>query len=335
VRFLGRAAAALALLVAMAPAAAAAQRLDGFNVIQAPGHPFGGASALRALMAAKRVGATAIAIIPFLWQPAPASPDLVRGNDMSDADLREAIRQVRGIGLAAVVKPHVWVPESWAGAVAPGSERDWRTWFGNLRREIVRIARIAAEEQAEALVVGTELARTSRRPEWNEVIAAARGTFPGQLLYVAHNDEEALAIPFWPQLDAIGVSLYPVLGDDLDRTFRLAAMRAAIEPVERLADRSGKPIVVGEIGLRSAVHAASKPWESAEERASAADPMLQAEVLADWLTVLDRAAVQGVLIWRWLSDPLAGGPADTDFTVQGKPAEGVLLCVWRLRCGRN
>jgi hypothetical protein len=42
-----------------------------------------------------------------------------------------------------------------------------------------------------------------------------------------------------------------------------------------------------------------------------------------------------VLIWRWLSDPSAGGLADTDFTVQGKPAEGVLLCAWTVGCRKR
>ena len=82
----------------------------------------------------------------------------------------------------------------------------------------------------------------------------------------------------------------------------------------------------------SARGASAKPWQSAEERVAKADPLLQAAVLADWLAVLDRPSVRGVLIWRWLSDPKAGGLADTDFTVQGKPAEGVLLCAWTVGC---
>ena len=61
--------------------------------------------------------------------------------------------------------------------------------------------------------------------------------------------------------------------------------------------------MVGEIGLRSAEGAAAKPWESAEERVAVADPLLQAEVLADWLGVLRRPSVRGVLIWRWFTDP--------------------------------
>jgi hypothetical protein len=55
-------------------------------------------------------------------------------------------------------------------------------------------------------------------------------------------------------------------------------------------------------------------------------------VLADWLAVLHRPAIGGVLIWRWLTDPDAGGVADTDFTVQGKPAEHVLMCAWMQSC---
>ena len=87
--------------------------------------------------------------------------------------------------------------------------------------------------------------------------------------------------------------------------------------------------------MRSAEGAAAKPWESAEERAAAADPALQADVLADWLAVLDRPAISGVLIWRWFTDPNAGGLADTDFTVQGKPAEHVLMCAWTRSCGHG
>ncbi len=82
---------------------------------------------------------------------------------------------------------------------------------------------------------------------------------------------------------------------------------ASADRLDMLAVIYRKPVVVGEIGLRSAAGAAAKPWESAEERAAAADPALQADVLADWLTVLDRPTIGGVLIWRWFTDPNAGG----------------------------
>jgi hypothetical protein len=327
------AALAFAFLGAL-PGPALSQRINGFNVIVSPGHPFGGSSAKHALIAARRLGANAIAIVPFLWQRSPSSPDLIRGIDMRDDALRQAIRQVRSLGLSVVVKPHVWIPQSWAGAVDLDSEENWSTWFAQYRGELDRIARIATEEGADVLAIGTELAKTTRRPEWNDLIAAVRAAFPRTLIYVAHNVEEAEAVPFWAQLDAIGVSLYPPLGVDDDRIGRRAAMDVVAGRLDALSARVGKPVIVGELGLRSAQGAAAKPWESAEERTAPPDPLLQAEVLADWLAVLDRPAIQGALIWRWFTDPAAGGPADTDFTVQGKPAEAVLRCAWTADCRR-
>jgi len=308
------------------------RRLDGFNVIVAPGYPFGSATAKASLANAKRLGARAIAIIPFLWQPAPADPSLTRGTDMTDAELRAAIRDAHSLGLAVLVKPQVWVPESWAGAVVMTSEEAWQEWFANYRRELERIARIAGEEKAEALALGTELSATTQRPEWNQLIVVARNAFAARLLYIAHNVEEAEAVPFWDRLDAIGVTLYPPLGADDDRVGRRDTMGAIAARLDALASRTGKSIVIGEIGLRSAEGATAKPWESAEERTSAPDPALQAAVIADWLAALHRPAISGVLIWRWLTDPGAGGLTDTDFTVQGKPAERVLQCAWTRAC---
>jgi hypothetical protein len=307
-------------------------RLDGFNVIMTPGHPFGSASATLALSNAKQLGARTVAVVPFLWQPNPTSPDLVRGTDMDDDELRAGIHLAHELGFTVVVKPHVWVPDSWAGEVAMMSEADWQKWFANYRRALEPIARIAAAENAEALVIATELSKTIRRPEWNELIGDTRKIFSGRTFYMAHNIEEAGQVPFWQDLDAIGVSLYPPLGSDGNGDGRRMTMRAVADRLDMLALLIGKPIVVGEVGLRSAQGAAAKPWESAEERASPPDTALQAAVLADWLKILDRPSIRGVLIWRWFTDPDAGGMTDTDFTVQGKPAERVLKCTWTRSC---
>ena len=308
------------------------QRLDGLNVIVTPGHPFGDATAKDSLANAKALGTKAIAVVPFLWQASPARPDLQRGNDMGDQELRNAIRDAHALNLAVMVKPQIWVPDRWAGAVEMQSESAWQKWFADYRREVLRIAQIADEEKADAVAIGTELELTSQRPEWTGLIAAARAAYSGRLLYVAHNVEEAVQVPFWDALDAIGVTLYPPLGADDDRQGRRAVMRANADRLEILAALTGKPVVVAEIGLRSAAGAAARPWESVEERAAAPDPALQAAVIGDWLAALDRPAIDGVMIWRWFTDPEAGGMRDTDFTVQGKPAERVLACAWAHRC---
>jgi hypothetical protein len=106
------------LALAVWSASTSPGRLDGFNVVATRDHPFGSASAGASLTQAKEVGANAVAIIPFLWQANPASPDVVRGTDMPDEALRASIRQAHRADLAVIVKPHVWVPQSWAGAAS-------------------------------------------------------------------------------------------------------------------------------------------------------------------------------------------------------------------------
>ncbi len=147
-------------LVLAAGGPALAQRLDGFNVIAVPAHPYGSPGAGDALAAACRAGAEAIAIVPFLWQRDPQHAGLVRGEDMPDAALRLAIRQARAAGLRVMVKPHVWVPGSWAGAIEPVSPGDWRAWFERYRAALAQIAAVAAEEGAE----GFRSARNWKKP---------------------------------------------------------------------------------------------------------------------------------------------------------------------------
>ena len=64
-------------------------------------------------------------------------------------------------------------------------------------------------------------------------------------------------------------------------------------------------------------------------------PVVTVSRLGRGLEILDRSTIRGVLIWRWLTDPEAGGLTDTDFTVQGKPAEHILMCAWTRICSRG
>jgi hypothetical protein len=198
----------------------------------------------------------------------------------------------------------------------------------------VRIARIAEDEQADALVIGTELGMTSKRPEWLDLIASARAGYSRTLLYVSHNADEAEAVPSWDRLDAVAVSLYPPLGADDDRAGRQLAMRAVGDRLDALAARTGKSIVVEESGLRSARGAAAKPWESAEERGPQPIHRCRPPCWPIGCRRSIRPTMRGAMIWGWFTGPDAGGPADTDCTVQGKPAERPLMCAWTAACAK-
>jgi hypothetical protein len=199
---------------------------------------------------------------------------------------------------------------------------------------LTTLATLANEEKVEMLAIGTELEGTSARPEWQAVITDIRARYHGPLTYIAHGREEMAKVPFWSRLDYAGVSLYPSLGTSADTGDMAKAIEAETKAVAAAFAATGKPGLIGELGLRSAVGAQAKPWESAEERQAAPDPRLQARVLALWAGALDRAGLGNVLLWRWISDSQAGGPSDTDFTIQNKMAEGVAYA-WFLHGGRS
>ena len=303
------------------------QVLRGFNLIETPTARFGSKAAELSIARMTKTGATAAAVVPFLWQPSATSPAIVMGDALPRDRMAAGIAQLHAAGLAAIVKPHVWVPQSWAGAIQPEAktEGDWHTAYEKILHDI---AMTAERSRAEALVIGTELRGVSGSDRWDRLIAGLRDVFSGQITYVAHGAAEAEKVGFWAQLDAVAVSLYPVLGaagavTDWDR-----AIAEELDRVEAVAQKYAKPVWIAEIGIRSAEGATVRPWESAEERAAQSDMALQAEVLRRWLQALHARRIQDVSIWRWFTDPDGGGAEDTDFTVQNKAAESAIAEFW-------
>lgn len=312
-------------------APAPAPRWHGANITMVERFPLGGAEARRSLRILSSLGVDSVAFTPFLWQPAADSVEVVRGNDLPDPILTAGIQQAKELGLRVLVKPHLWVQGARQGEARMANDNAWRRWFATYTAALVSMARVAQEAGADAMAIGTALPRAAARPEWRGTIEAMRGAFRGRLTYVATDSDEAEAFTHWPALDTIGVRIFRPLGPD-DRPEEWAApMQREAERLDRLADRHRKRVWVAELGVRSAASAAANPALSAEERPSIADQRVQAEVIARWLRRLDRPSIEGIFLWRWFSDPARGGPEDTDFTLQNKLAEGVLLHAWLTR----
>jgi len=332
-------AALIALGLAMLPAGFLASAgshnmpsVRGVNLIHTASVRLDSPEAAQTYRHLKRLGATWVALVPFFWQPAADRPELVPGDAVQPEELAGAIRAAHAAGLKVLVKPHIWVPQSWAGAIDMKSRADWDIWFGRYRAALLDIAAIANREKAEGFAIGTELVNATFHPGWPPLIRDVRREFRGLVTYVAHGERERATVPFWSDLDIVAVSMYPPMGESPERQQMASRIKAALDGAKAIAKAAGKPFWAAEIGIRSAEGAQGKPWESPEERDAHPDPLLQADVIGLWLTALDQAGVDGVFVWRWFADPLAGGPRDTDFTVQNKPAEGVIACAWGLPC---
>jgi hypothetical protein len=84
----------------------------------------------------------------------------------------------------------------------------------------------------------------------------------------------------------------------------------------------GKPAIMTEIGYRSADGANRAPFDFTA--AAGPDPGEQADCYAALYEVWLRESswMRGVFWWNWAVP--TPGPADTDYTPRGKPAEAVL-----------
>lgn len=308
-------------------------RIQGVNLLQSRTVSFEDPATGQSFRKLRELGANTVAVVVFLEQDTPNSTQIRQSPAVSDAQLRAAIRSARKRRLHVFVKPQFLIPDSWAGEIAFEQEADWRRWFAAYREHLLHYARLAHEAGANGFVIGTELRRTDRRPEWNELIAALREVFPGRLSYAAHELDGLAEFAHWKLLDLAGVTLYPSLGDSSEPSALRPHIHATAQRLRELSTRLDTPVWIAEIGLQSRAGAQAQPWEwrDVDQQATAA-PRLQADVIDLWLQELAGDWNQGVLLWAWSNDPRAGGPQDRDYLLQNKPAEHVLHCHWASRC---
>jgi hypothetical protein len=303
------------------------EQIRGANVLQTSQVAFTEHDTWTSLWQLQALGANTVALVYFLHQAGPQSDRVAPADNVTEQQLRAAIKHAHRLGLAVAIKPQMLVDGSWAGAINPGNDDAWKRWFGNYRRAMLRLARLAQNERVAYLFIGTELSQAAERPEWTGLIADVRAVYRGHLSYAAHGIDEAGRFAHWSLLDSVAVSLYePVT--DRNGTVNAGKISRAIESLRLLGSRNRRPVLIAELGVPSARGADKKPWLVPAADAIP-DPEMQARVLKSWLDGLRQPWVQGVLIWCWYSDPWAGGRKNPDFTVQNKPAARVLACQWK------
>ncbi|WP_229891597.1 glycoside hydrolase family 113 [Streptomyces mashuensis] len=246
----------------------------------------------------------------------------------SDDSLRAIVRQAHDLGLKTMVKPHVDIRKG--GDRAEIRPKDPDAWFAAYERFITHYAQLSAEAGVEQFSVGTELAGTSEDGErWGKVIAAVRARYKGPLTYAANYDEYK-KIPFWKDLDVIGIDAYWPLADKA--TTDAAALREAWQPVVKelaaFSERQHRKVLFTEAGYVSQRGSTTAPYswtvskrDGDAEQAAAYEALLAVFEGKSWWA--------GVCWWMWDDWPGSGETAKRlAYTPHGKPAEKVLRKWW-------
>ncbi len=274
---------------------------------------------------------------PFGWQRGLDSPEIrlvTSGHVLwgeTDEGLAVTTNLARKRGIRTLLKPHVWIGRAWRAEIRMPDEAAWDQWFASYRRFILHYARLAEKLDIEALCIGTELRSTvNERPgAWRALIAEIRQVYGGQLTYAANWFAEFEEVPFWDELDYIGIQAYFPLSDGTDPTTEelKAGWQAHLDSIERVAKRFGKPVLFTELGYRSVAGTAATPWEwPSHGETTEIDLELQARCYeAFFETFWNKPWFAGAYFWKWHPSHFrAGGENNRGFTPQNKPAERVM-----------
>ncbi len=287
------------------------------------GGGYGSAAARRELQRIQEIGANSVALVPYAFTAAPEETSIRFRTLETDARLVRAARQADALGLAVMLKPHLWAGQRFHGEISFRDKARFDDWFGDYRRWMLHYARFAEANEIELLAIGNELAGlTVDEQAWRSLIADVRRVYRGRVTYAAHWQAEVERIGFWDALDYIGVNFYfPIAAEGELPTAESPELRQAARTVERVQTRFDKPVLFTEVGFPALATAASRPWE---ENSSALDVDLQARSYEVWLERFAREPyVSGMFWWKWPSHGRAS-PFDTSHRPLAKPALQIL-----------
>lgn len=244
------------------------------------------------------------------------------------------IREAHARGMSILVIPHLayWGSSwSWRGDIGFERPEDRARFFETYRAWITGVAR--ATREADAFCVGNEMEKLFREEaEWRAVIAAVRSETSARLTYAANFSSYA-DVPFWDALDAVGVQGYfplcdaPAPGDAELR----AGWTAAIAGLRAVHERTGKPVVLTELGYDVSLDAARAPWKPRESRRARgaeweAGEELQGRCLAIALSEIgkERDWLRGAFLWKWF----VGATTHETFLMKTPAMRAVIVRSW-------
>jgi len=280
----------------------------------------------------KQVNVGWVALIPYAFSKLGAANVNYEPNRQywgeSIAGVRTNIKQAHSAGLKVMLKPQVWMSGSWIGDFDLTTDEEWKIWEADYKKYLMYFVKVAAEENAEMICIGTEYRNAvKKRPDfWFALIKDIRTQYKGQLTYCANWDDYE-QVAFWKELDFVGMSGYFPLSEAQNPT--IAELQKSWKPIKdklkKYSSKMGKPILFTEYGYRSMEQPAWRSWEK-ENQPVVTNHDGQANAYeALYKTVWQENWFAGGFAWKWYSSFRRMDPANNnDWTPQNKKAQEVM-----------
>lgn len=243
--------------------------LKGFNFAQEGFGIYNGYMSKKAsesLLKQKSLGANAIAIVPYSFMRSDTIPNHLSISNGAGSENDEGIIhstfEAQKLGMKVLLKPQIFIGNSWPGAIEMKNESDWGSFFKYYYKWIRHYAFLSEIYEIDMLSIGVEfaIATLTHEEEWRNIFKKVRGLYQGQLTYSANWGDEFEKVQFWDELDFIGLNSYYPLSkkdnptdEELKENFEIIKQK-----INRVYQKFQKPIVFTEIGFRSI----NEPWKN-------------------------------------------------------------------------
>ncbi len=242
----------------------------------------------------------------------------------------ETVKKAHEAGIKVMLKPQIYVPGDWTGTLNFETVAEWEKWEKGYEEYTLEMAKIAQDEGVDLFCFATEFKiAIQNRPEfWVGLIRKIRAVYQGSVTYAANWDNYN-NIPFWSELDYVGINAYFPLCDTKNPTEAelTKAWQPVVKAIENFQCEVNKPIIFTEFGYLSVDACASKTWElEAKVHDIAINEAAQATALnALFSTFWDKNWWAGGFLWKWFPDMQGHeGYPEKDYTPQGKKAESIV-----------
>lgn len=242
--------------------------------------------------------------------------------------MTQFIQWAKEYNLKVLMKPHLWIwGGSFVGDFSLNSDAEWRSWEQDYLAYLLDYAHLADSLSADMFCIGVELREfVKARPAfWDTIITEVKKVYSGPLVY-AGNWDNYKNIPFWNQLDYMGIDAYfPLSQASLPTTEALiTGWEQHYQEIKAQRDQYNIPVLFTEFGYRSVEEATKEPWNPPSS--NPVNTELQARAYeAAFQVFWNEPWFEGGFIWNWYTNHnTAGGELDKDYTPQNKPAEQVL-----------
>jgi len=239
-------------------------------------------------------------------------------------NVEQTIKKAKTNDLKILLKPHIWVRgQGWAGDYNLYFW-EWKKWEKSYFDFMMRFAFMAEKHDVEMLCIGVEWKMAiARRPGcWRSLIQEIRKIYSGKLIYAANWDEFE-TVPFWSQLDYVGIDGYfPLSKNKTPSKQELnEAWKPIVTKISKFYKKTNRPIIFTEYGYRSTDYACGNQWEI-ELLDDDANLNLQGQqngYEAFYESLWHQEWFAGGFIWKWYPEANSGGLKNSNYTPQGKP----------------